>query len=171
MKSFILVEDNFLSKKYCKYIIDEYKNKTNVEIKHTGYKGFYINPNDKIFNEIQLKILESIKKYVKLYPEINLTKDKWALTELTFKHFEPGNHFADWHSEVGKNCNTRILNMMIYLSEHNCGTQFFNKKVIKSRIGRITIFPSYFTHTHRGQICPDNKDRYILGGYYNFIDI
>jgi hypothetical protein len=171
MKSFILVEDNFLSKKYCKYIIDEYKNKTNVELKHTGYKGYYLRESEKIFSELQLKITKIIKKYVKMYPEINLTKNKWALTEITFKHFKPGNFFSDYHSEVGLNCSTRILNMMIYLSEHNCGTQFFNKKVIKSRIGRITIFPSYFTHTHRGQICPDNKDRYILGGYYNFIDI
>ena len=170
MKSFILVEDNVLDKKSCKNIIEKYKNITNINLDHTGYKGFYINLNDKIFNEIQLKILKSIKKYVKLYPEINLTKDKWALTELTFKHFKPGNHFADWHSEVGKNCNTRILNLMIYLSDHNCGTEFFEKKyVIKSKIGRLTIFPSYFTHTHRGQVCPDNKDRYILGGYYNFV--
>jgi hypothetical protein len=120
---------------------------------------------------LQLKIIDIIKKYEKMYPEINLTKDKWALTELIFKHFKPGNFFSDWHSEVGLTRPSRVLNMMIYLSEHDCGTQFFNQDVIKSRIGRLTIFPSYFTHTHRGQICPDNKDRYILGGYYNFIDI
>jgi hypothetical protein len=171
MKSFILVEDNFLSEKYCKYIIEEYKNKTNIQFKHTGYNGYILKEDEKIFNELQLKIIDIIKKYEKMYPEINLTKDKWALTELIFKHFKPGNFFSDWHSEVGLTRPSRVLNMMIYLSEHDCGTQFFNQDVIKSRIGRLTIFPSYFTHTHRGQICPDNKDRYILGGYYNFIDI
>jgi len=58
---------------------------------------------------------------------------------------------------------------MIYLTEHNCGTEFFNGDYIKSEIGRLVIFPSYFTHTHRGQKCPNNKTRYIITGYVNFI--
>ena len=55
-----------------------------------------------------------------------------------------------------------------HLTEHNCGTKFFNGNVIKSEIGRLVIFPSYFTHTHRGEKCPDGKVRYILSGYFNF---
>ena len=55
---------------------------------------------------------------------------------------------------------------MIYLSTHKCGTEFHDGLLILSHIGRLTIFPSYFTHTHRGQVCPEKKDRYLLGGYY-----
>ena len=50
-------------------------------------------------------------------------------------------------------------------------TLFYNKKVIKSEIGKLVIFPSYFTHTHRGQKCPDKKNRYIITGYVNFLDL
>ena len=32
------------------------------------------------------------------------------------------------------------------------------------------MFPAYFTHTHRGQACPHNKDRYMLGGYFHYFD-
>ena len=63
-----------------------------------------------------------------------------------------------------------ILSLQIYLSNHNCGTEFSNyNKTIKSDIGKVVLFPAYFTQTHRGQICPENKNRYIITGYVNFI--
>ena len=60
------------------------------------------------------------------------------------------------------------INFMIYLSTHECGTKFFDGNYIKSKKGRLAIFPSYFTHTHRGMPCPEKKDRYMFGGYFNF---
>ena len=64
----------------------------------------------------------------------------------------------------------RILSILVYLSNHNCGTEFYNGKVIKSVKGRALIFPAFWTHTHKGQPCPDNKYRYILSAYVNLID-
>ena len=32
------------------------------------------------------------------------------------------------------------------------------------------MFPAFWTHTHRGQPCPENKYRYILSAYVNLID-
>ena len=42
-------------------------------------------------------------------------------------------------------------------------------KTIMSVKGRATLFPAYFTHTHKGHICPEKKDRYIITGYVNFV--
>ncbi len=170
MKNFILIEDNFLNKKFCENIIKKYKNKTIKGEKHTGYDYFFLENDDFVIQEIQKKMISSIKKYINLYPEAYLTKDRYVLQEIRFKHFKPGNHFSGWHSEVGYNSPNRVLNMMIYLSEHNCGTEFYNGLKIKSEIGRLTLFPSYFTHTHRGEVCPEFKDRYIMGGYFNFVN-
>ena len=58
--------------------------------------------------------------------------------------------------------------IQIYLSKHNCGTEFYFKKVIKSEIGKVVLFPAFYTHTHRGQVCPENKNRYIITGYFSF---
>ena len=114
-----------------------------------------------------------IKKFrddvIEKFPEINFTADVWAITNMRFKLFKSGQSFERWHSEHSFDYPTRLLNIMIYLTEHNCGTEFFNGDYIKSEIGRLVLFPPYFTHTHRGQKCPDNKTRYIITGYVNFI--
>jgi hypothetical protein len=170
MKNFIYIEDNFFDKKICQNIIEKYKNNTLKGETHTGYDYFFLKNDDMLLEEINKKLINSIKNYLNLYPEANLTKNTYTLQEIRFKHFKPGNFFSKWHSEVGYNSPNRVLNMMIYLSQHNCGTEFFDSSTIKSEIGRLTIFPSYFTHTHRGQVCPENKDRYIIGGYFNFVN-
>ena len=87
---------------------------------------------------------------------------------MRLKKFEPKKFFSQWHSEHCISNPHRILNVQIYLTEHNCGTEFFNGNIIKSEIGKLTFFPAYFTHTHRGQVCPENKVRYIITGYISF---
>ena len=57
---------------------------------------------------------------------------------------------------------------MIYLSTHDCGTEFWNGDIIKSEKGRLVMFPAAYTHIHRGQKCPDNNNRYLVGGYINY---
>tara|TARA_R110002126_G_scaffold167753_1_gene316224 strand:+ start:3284 stop:3805 length:522 start_codon:yes stop_codon:yes gene_type:complete len=170
-KNFILEEKNILTKKECNYLIKECKKRTNsAEHKDHGYNCFDLE-RTQIFVELTNLILPVLQKYKKKYPQINLTKNKWAITNLRFKHFKPGKSFEKFHSEHSWKYATRLLNIQIYLSDHNCGTEFYNKKVIKSEIGKLVIFPSYFTHTHRGQKCPDKKNRYIITGYINFLDL
>ena len=62
----------------------------------------------------------------------------------------------------------RVLSILVYLSDHNCGTEFYNGFTIKSVKGRAMVFPPYWTHAHKGQPCPDKKFRYILSAYATF---
>ena len=161
-KNHILEISNFFTKKECKDIMATYNNNlqkslfydcTNIDI--NKFKHF-----DKLKKVIDI--------YKKQYPEINMTASYWRLESLRFKKFNKGQSFSHWHSE---HCFTepyRVLAIQLYLSKHNCGTEFYFKKVIKSDIGKIVLFPAFYTHTHRGQICPENKDRYIITGYCNF---
>ena len=84
--------------------------------------------------------------------------------------FEKNKGFINWHSEHSFSYPFRVLSLQIYLSNHNCGTEFFRDIIINSNCGRGILFPSYFTHTHRGIVCPDKKDRYIITGYLTFIN-
>lgn len=165
--NFILTVDNFLTKKECKDIITFYKKNLikTVAISNNNYSYKEINISE--FKYID-KINELTKLYIKKYPESDMTSSFWGLTDLRFKVFKKGDSFADFHSEVSMTTPHRFLSIIIYLTEHDCGTEFFyNKKTISSKIGRVTIFPAYFTHTHKGQ--PDfKKERCIITGYYSF---
>jgi len=166
-KNFILEQKNLLTKKECNYLIKECKKRTqSAEHKDHGYVFFDLE-GTQTFVELTNLILPILKKYVKKYPEVNLTKNKWALTNMRFKHFKPNKFFEKFHSEHSWEHSTRILNVQIYLSDHNCGTEFFDGKVIKSEQGKVAIFPSYFTHTHKGQISK-TKEKYIMTGWYTY---
>ena len=165
-KDFTLVQDNFLSNNECDELVEKYKNLTSeFDNNKYGYSSYFT--NNITFSD-QLKTL--IDTYTKTFKESALTPYPWVLKELRFKWFKPGNWFKDFHCEHGYDNNKRVLNFMIYLSDHNCGTEFYKGEVIKSIKGRVAMFPAYFTHLHRGQQCPDNHDRYIMGGYFNYED-
>jgi len=165
-KNFILIKDKIFSKKECKHIINTYsKNCVKGEKPLFGYNFYDI----KIFEHYD-KIAPVVKEYQETFKGIEMTPSKWRLGGFRFKHFKPGKNYDCWHSEHAISYLARVLNVQVYLSDHNCGTEFLDHKTIKSVIGRVAIFPSYFTHTHRGQVCPENKNRYILTGYMEFYE-
>ena len=169
IKDFILVKKNFLSKDKCLSLIERFKDKVRPgERKGFGYDAFDMEETAD-FDEIDNTLRPFVRAYIKKFPEVHITWDKWALTSMRFKKFNPGKAFTAWHSEHSRRYSTRILNFQLYLSTHNCGTKFYNGKVIKSEIGKAVIFPSYFTHTHKGQRCPNRKTRYLITGYFNFL--
>jgi hypothetical protein len=170
MSNFILERDNILSKDECKLIINYFKDKTELEKLNDIHYAFFKNEDYERFIFLKEKVTFLFNEYSKEYPQINYTKDKWLLNEFRFKHFKPNNYFKEWHSEHSIGANKRLLCLQFYLSDHNCGTEFYDGYTVLSKTGRAMMFPAYFTHTHRGQLCPEFKDRYILGGYANFSD-
>lgn len=168
MKNFIFVKDNVLNKNECELIINYFKNKTKLDKENSINYSYFEEEDYKKFIFLKERLIFLFNEYSKKYPQINYIKGKWSLNEFRFKHFKPNNYFKEWHSEHSINSTTRILCLQFYLSEHNCGTEFYDGYTVISKIGRAIIFPAYFTHTHRGQLCLEFKDRYILGGYTNF---
>ena len=166
-ENFILTKDNFLNKEECKYIINLYK-KDLIKTPHLSNNNYFYQEIDLIKFKYIDKIADLTNLYIKKYPESNMTASRWGLSNLRFKLFKKGDSFSGFHSEISMKNICRFLSIIIYLTEHDCGTEFFyNKKTISSKIGRATIFPAYFTHTHKGQ--PDfKKERCIINGYYSF---
>lgn len=169
----VLTADNIFTKEECENLINLYTN-------NNSYQGIHTNPNGSVgyyYNDIDINsfpyshvINNFLNLYTEKYPEINMTSSYWALSTLRFKYFKKGNSFDNFHSEHSITHSQRVIGIQIYLTEHDCGTEFFYlKKTIKSKVGRVCIFPAYFTHTHKGQ--PDFlKDRMIITGYYNFVE-
>ena len=161
-ENYVMEIFNVLSKKESLNILKKY----NKNLKKSLYYNF------KNIDISKFKYLGKLEKcinfYKKEYPEIDLTASKWKLASLRFKGFLKGQSFDSWHSEQCMSALDRMLALQLYLTDHNCGTQFFSQQVIKSEVGKVLLFPAYFTHTHRGQPCPEQKNRYIITGYFNF---
>jgi hypothetical protein len=160
--NYIFIQDKFLNDTECDKLIDFYhKNKDKI-VTENNYIFCNMQPN----KYLSKKLNKIPSLYIEKYPEANITVDKWYLEEIRIKHFKPKNSFENWHSEHQVSTPLRMLALQIYLSSHKCGTRFYRYKTIKSEKGRLAIWPAYFTHTHKGQVCPDNLNRFILSGYY-----
>ena len=172
--NFIYTENNFFSEKECKNVINKFDNNLEECAGHTGYvyKDLFFDNfilDLEFLKSFNSKLVNSLNKYKKLYPEINNTASSWGLSDLRFKKFNKGKSFSNFHSEHNISYPNRILGIQLYLSNHNCGTEFYRDNlVIMSEVGKLAIFPAYFTHTHKGQVCPDNNERFIITGYISF---
>jgi hypothetical protein len=83
----------------------------------------------------------------------------------------PGGGYHVWHYEDSSRTQCqRILTFIIYLNDIDEGgeTEFlYLGKRIQPKEGRVVIWPSGFTHTHRGN--PPLKDsKYIITGWVEF---
>ncbi len=177
---FIGRHSNLLTKSDCTKIIDwVFKNKElipDIGILYSGY--YYCDISfDEILNNNDLKKLsDAIYKlkefYVKKYPEVNNTFNVWDFEYIRFKWWKPGKSFMPWHSDHGGKSERefkRIIAFLIYLSDNECYTEFRRYKNAKTKLGSGIMFPTFFTHEHRGGICKKKIDRFVISGYISYI--
>jgi hypothetical protein len=117
---------------------------------------------------------ESFQKLIFLYEKkYKFVSDlhKYNLVENpNIQYYKPGGGFKVWHCErTGPLTCTRQLVFMTYLNTvDNAGTEFYYQKLkIPCKKGLTLIWPSDFTHTHKG-IINEKKEKYILTGWLNY---
>ena len=161
-----LVLDGVLTAEQCESLIQE-GTISMVDSELEGVMGYRWSDFDQTTHPIIAPLTSVLTlEYIKHFPAIGMTDTKWFTGPWRFKHFPPGYHFGGWHSEHSYSSPYRIGCILLYLSNHDCGTEFYStQEVIKSKAGRVMIFPTSWTHTHRGQLCPEKKDRYIMSTY------
>lgn len=121
----------------------------------------------KYFNELDKCLGEYHKKY-------NLICNLHSDIENNIQHYPPGGGFKKWHAErsiYNPDMNLRYLVYMTYLNDVKKGgeTEFLYQKIaVKPKKGLTLIWPSDFTHTHRGVVAP-NEDKYIITGWFNLV--
>ena len=126
--------------------------------------------------DILIKYLQELNpcvdEYLKEYPEAGV--NRFQLEESTnIQHYEPGQGFLQSHCErSGPEApnNKRHLVYMTYLNTVNDGggTEFkYQNKIYKAEAGKTIIWPTDFTHTHKG-IVSNTEHKYIVTGWYSF---
>ena len=180
--NFIERKDNLLTKKECADAI-EWVLKHKIMIpdsnKETTSGYDYCNLMDEgedrhqCFSSIPLRpiyrAINTLKDfYIKSFPEVQWIHP-WTLQYVRFKWWKPGYSFSNWHSEHDSINTKRVMSFLISLSDNDSFTEFKRYRNVPTRAGRGIMFPSYFTHTHRGSPCKKGLDRYMISGYYYFV--
>lgn len=117
-------------------------------------------------------LFEYMREYLEAYNN--------PLGELTIsdgfniQHYKPTEGFLNWHSERSIHLtHQRALTFMTYLNDvsDGGGTEFkYQGLRHNAKKGKTLIWPSDFTHTHRGQPSP-TQEKYITTGWFNHTDV
>ena len=162
----LLVIDNALTDDQCDLLIAEADGKMNDSFGPPRNYSYYEFPAT---HQLCVNVGSAIvNEYIKKYPEINSTFDPWEVDHFRLKRFDPGQHYEVWHCEHSIRNPFRLAACILYLSDHNCGTEFMTGEMVKSKKGRAIMFPAFWTHFHRGQLCPDHKTRFIMSFYLTY---
>lgn len=118
-----------------------------------------------------VKVVEdNVSKYVfRFQPAFSKMDDFRLDTLFNMQRYEPGEAFYGWHCErAGLPASARVLVWMLYLNtvNDNGGTQFyFQNHVEKAEQGKLLIWPTDWSHLHRG-IPSQTENKYIFTGWY-----
>ena len=112
-----------------------------------------------------------VDSYVNKYPECAKTSE-WSITEpVQIQKYNPKEGYYAWHCEVGGFHNaSRLLAFLTYLNTlEGGGTEFlYQNTLIKAEKGLTVVFPTIWTHTHRGQISSTDT-KIITTGWLNYL--
>ena len=85
------------------------------------------------------------------------------------QHYKPEEGFKKWHFERSSKAENRCLVFMTYLNDvPDAGTHFkYQDLTTPAEKGLTLIWPTDFTHTHKGQITKQHE-KYILTGWLGY---
>ncbi len=165
----------------CEEVINHHKN---TEQKGPGLVGGRLDPSvkdsiDCTFYDLDLRrryrdeLQKCVNLYSQRYPEVQ-TVNRWRIIENeNIQYYPKGGGFKIFHSERMRGCDLnvrRFLVFMTYLNDvHDDGeTEFLYQKIkVKPEKGLTLIWPSDWTHTHRGIPSP-TEEKYIVTGWFSF---
>jgi len=181
---------DFIDESVCDGVID-YFNTQEELIRHEGRVG----KTNKDDTDIDLEYKESIDVPIPsqiIAPEVEAYRT--ALQEVLYRYhnkfafsdtgdfgmtqpmqiqwYPPGGGYKVWHTERVSSdtwCVYRHLVFMTFLNDvQDGGTEWFHqKKYVPAKKGYTVIWPSDWTHTHRGRVT--DKEKMIITGWFSFV--
>jgi hypothetical protein len=122
-----------------------------------------LNSSHRIVESVLPKITPCVNDYLETYSLLN--RSRFLLYDCKLKKIPPGGGFHTWHYESSSLTSTgRIFVVQLYLNDDFEGgeTEFlYQNKREKAKRGDVIIFPTNFTHTHRGN-APIGGTKYLL---------
>jgi len=183
-KTFIYQEKNFLNKDVCENLIKLYekseKNEGTISInnnviidkklKNCQEVNFNFENNNSLIYIIKSSLGKTISEYEKKFPFVRQIRKYGLDSDFKIQKYNIGESYSKEHCE-NSGYNDRVLAWMIYLNDVKYGGQTVfpsqNKK-FKPEIGKLLIWPSFFTHSHYG-LPSKTSIKYIMTGWFKYI--
>jgi hypothetical protein len=132
----------------------------------------YFQPaRDKFILEAYMNYLnQCVMEYEYKYHQASHMDSYFVTESVNLQKYEPCEGYHVWHCErKGTETQSRCLAFMTYLNDvPDGGTEFLYQQICSpAKRGLTMIWPSDWTHTHRGQISPTTT-KYILTGWLNY---
>jgi len=146
------------------------------EIKDSTDVPFHVTDDILFWKEYIVENQQICNQYKKKFPMCD-SYSPWGIVDDTnLQYYPPGGGYKNWHTE---RCSakepqaSRHMVFMTYLNDvrDEGETEFYHQKIkIRPQKGLTLIWPADWTHTHRG-IVSKSQEKYILTGWYNFINL
>ena len=177
------IYDNALSKKECEILINQFEKSSHVKgvtasghnpkLKNCLEKGYNFKDESVVSNILRPVLIKCIGKYADKYSSSLDKIADWKYTDsYNFQKYEnEDDGYFSWHCEqAGKDpASRRILAWMFYVNDAKSGTEFMYYPTIRARMGRCVIWPSSWTHVHKG-VTPNKGLKYITTGWISYYD-
>jgi len=127
-----------------------------------------------IIERYGLQVNGVLNKYYEKFPWASQFGTVGMLESFNIQHYKPSEGYFQWHTErCGGDppATLRYLVFMTYLNDVEDGgeTEFFHQKLkVKPKKGLTLIWPSDWTHLHRGVTSP-TQEKYIATGWFHLI--
>ena len=178
---------SFISEHLCDDLINYFEfNKVNAKpgLIHRGEQGSVIDTDVKDsldfpvmpeslhypISNYSAELQMCLDNYLKKYPFANEMTCFNIKEEYNIQKYSIGGGFKTWHFERPSGAKSnRVLVFMTYLNDvEDGGTEFYHQKfTCPAKKGLTLIWPTDWTHTHRG-IVSQTKEKYIVTGWYSF---
>jgi len=119
------------------------------------------------FDTYRELLQQCLDNYIKKYTDIDGCKRFNINEPYNIQYYKPNGGFKTWHFEDGNRLD-RLLVFMTYSNDcDDAGTEFkYQNLITPAKKGLTLIWPTNWTHTHRGQISK-TKEKYIITGWYS----
>lgn len=192
MDDFIGIYDNVLTLDECNQVIAYYEHlkKINSPFLYDRQRlkdapphkkddeTYFLMEKDEIFIDKSMSIINPfVDKFSKCYDDyvnrysIIKESSKHGVAGMRFQKTSPGQGYHQWHFETTSHGSSpRFITFMLYLNDIEEGgeTEFlYLHRRVKPKAGTVLIWPSGYTHTHRGNP-PLTGDKYIITGWLSY---
>jgi hypothetical protein len=156
------------------YMQDRYIEKSHMPV----YKRYTIYPAEyhlepQILDYVN-NILDLTREYLNIW-DLDRYYDITLADGFNLQSYKPYQYYSNWHCErTGVTSLHRSLTFMTYLNdipaEAGGGTEFQHHDItVSAERGKTVIWPSDFTHIHRGQLT-ETHEKHIVTGWININD-